>query len=106
MVLLLSAPYLHVNRSCQIANSEIPMGCSLKRYITKMQNMLNIICGHVKLWNRQRDGGNLLLVDGQLKLDTSKPLTKVQTYRILLDTMILRVTERNERPGRNSICLS
>ena len=32
--------------------------------------------------------GNLLLVDGQLKLDTSKPLTKVQTYRILLDTMI------------------
>ena len=24
------------NRSCQIANSEIPMGCSLKRYITKM----------------------------------------------------------------------
>ena len=33
---LLSAPYLHVNRSCQIANSEIPMGCSLKRYITKM----------------------------------------------------------------------
>ena len=23
-------------RSCQIANSEIPMGCSLKRYITKM----------------------------------------------------------------------
>ena len=34
MVLLLSAPYLHVNRSCQIANSEIPMGCSLKRYIT------------------------------------------------------------------------
>ena len=68
--------------------------------------VLNIICGHAKLWNRQRDGGNLLLVDGQLRLDTSKPLTKVQTYRILLYTMILRVTERNERPGLNPICLS